>query len=225
MQANMSYEITGEETANTLAQKWGIGVDGIRIKYSALFAEGHPLFVAKFDRHAPLLPEQIEILTPSKRGSQKNNIPKAGKSVQGAEKSAPALLEIGIKTPFMWRAMLFVFIAFLLVIGHAILIWFDMSVLWSTPGKIGGGIVFAFIFSGMILMSEKSDKMAEIRENMLWAVAALESLAIVVHQATFYRSASEAFTAGLGVGYTWALSAVICLCSIGATVFYQKVIR
>jgi hypothetical protein len=224
MQANMSHEIEIEETANTLAQKRGIGVDGIRIKYSALFAEGHPLFVAKFDRHATLSPEQIEILTPSKKGANTKQTT-VGRSARGAEKADPALLDSSPKKPLMWRAMVFVFLAFLLVIGHAILIWFDMSVLWATPGKIGGGIVFAFIFSGMVLMSEKSEQMAEIRENMLWAVALLEALAIVVHQATFYRSASEAFVAGLGIGYTWALSAVICLCSIGATVFYQKVIK
>ena len=60
---------------------------------------------------------------------------------------------------------------------------------------------------------------------MLWAVTLLESLAIVVHQATFYRSAGEAFVAGLGLGYTWALAAVVCLISIGATIFYQKVIQ
>ncbi len=93
MQANMAHEIESEETANTLAQKRGIGVDGIRIKYSALFAEGHPLFVAKFDRHAPLSPEQIEVLSPVKKGAKKSNTPKASMTAQGAGKSAPALLE------------------------------------------------------------------------------------------------------------------------------------
>ena len=134
--------------------------------------------------------------------------------------------KIAVKQPETnWRASLFVGVALLIVMGHAALIWFDMAKLWAMPGTIGGGVVVAFIFGGMVLMSDKSDRMAEIRENMLWAVGALEALAIVVHQATFYRAASEAFVAGLGVEYTWALAAVVCLCSIGATIFYQKVIR
>jgi hypothetical protein len=108
--------------------------------------------------------------------------------------------------------------------GHSGLIWYDMSRLWAVPGAIGGGIVFAFIFSGLILMSDKSEKLMYIKENMMWAVGALESLAIVVHQATFYRAASEAYIAGLGVEYTWGLAAIICLCSIGATIFYKNVI-
>lgn len=92
MQANMVHEISSEITANDLAQKLGKGVDGIRIKYSALFAEGHPLFVSKFDRHAPLSPDQIAILAPVKNGAAKSNIPMAGKVAQGAGKSAPAPL-------------------------------------------------------------------------------------------------------------------------------------
>ena len=90
MQANIVHEISGEETATTLAAKLGKGVDGIRIKYSALFAEGHPLFAAKFDRHAPLTPEQIEILEPPKKGATKSITPKAGGNATGAVKSAPS---------------------------------------------------------------------------------------------------------------------------------------
>ena len=123
-----------------------------------------------------------------------------------------------------WRASLFVFLCFVIVMGHSALIWYDMAKLWAVPGAIGGGIVFAFIFSGLILMSDKSEKLMDIKENMMWSVGALESLAIVVHQATFYRAASEAYVAGLGVEYTWGLAAIICLCSIGATIFYKKVI-
>ena len=90
MQANIVHEISGEETATTLAAKLGKGVDGIRIKYSALFAEGHPLFAAKFCRHAPLTPEQIEILEPPKKGATKSITPKAGGNATGAVRSAPS---------------------------------------------------------------------------------------------------------------------------------------
>jgi len=222
MTANMTHETSSEITANDLAQKLGKGVDGIRIKYSQLFAESHPLFVAKFDRHAPLSPEQIEILSPAKRGMENSRTHKAGTSAQGVEKSAPALFA---SSDWTWQTWVFVVGAFLLVIAHAGLIWYDMAMLWKMAGKIGGGVVFAFIFIGMILMSEKRPQMASVRENMLWAVGALEAAAIVVHRGAFYREASEAYAAGMGEVYTWALASVICLCSIGATIFYQRVIQ
>jgi len=105
MQANILHETPGEITANDLAQKLGKGVDGIRIKYSRYFAEGHPLFAAKFDRNAPLSPEQIQILAPQKKGAQKSNIPMAGRSAQGAVKSAPALLEKPVREWPLWIAL------------------------------------------------------------------------------------------------------------------------
>ena len=111
MTANMAHETSSEITANELAQKTGKGVDGIRIKYSALFAEGHPLFVAKFDRHAPLSPEQIEILSPAKRGQEKSRTHKAGTSAQGVEKSAPALLERSVREWPLWVALVLTVVA------------------------------------------------------------------------------------------------------------------
>ena len=131
--------------------------------------------------------------------------------------------ETPVSTP--WRISVFVLLAFFIAIGHAGLVWYDMATLWAMPGKIGGGVVFAFILSGMVLMSDNSPKMKDIRENMLWAVGFLEALAVFVHRGAFYRQASAAYAAGMGIEYVWALSAVICLCSIGATIFYQKVIR
>jgi len=84
----------------------------------------------------------------------------------------------------------------------------------------------AFIgFAFPIMMSEKSEAVGEVRENMLWAVGSLEALAVVVHSGAFSRNGGQAYAAGMGIEYIWALSAVICLCSIGATIFYKKVIQ
>lgn len=93
MQSVMIHETPGEITANDLAQKLGKGVDGIRIKYSALFAEGHPLFVAKFDRHAPLSPAQIEVLSPSKNRNKKASVPDFDVTKGRSKEAAPILLE------------------------------------------------------------------------------------------------------------------------------------
>ena len=233
MHTNLQHEIIGEMNAKQLAKRERVSVAAIRIPYAKLRAQGHPLFASQFDCNAPLSAEQIEVLRPgelqpvrtvSVRKEPKpmvaHTIP-AISFVEGSpNEAAPA------KASFEgWRANLFVVVAFLIVMGHAGLVWYDMSELWATPGKIGGGVVFAFIFSGMILMSDASERMAEIRENMLWAVGALEALAVVVHRGAFSRNAGQAYAAGMGVEYIWALAAVICLCSIGATVFYQKVIK
>lgn len=87
MQANMQHEIQGEETATTLAAKLGKGVDGIRIKYSSLFAQGHPAFAQKFDRHAPLTAEQVQMLAPQRGAREKST--RTVENARGAEKSAP----------------------------------------------------------------------------------------------------------------------------------------
>lgn len=220
-------------TAKELAKKEGVTVRAIGIPFAKLHREGNPLFPLPFSQSLQLSPEQIEALRPKRAPIKKTRTDTAPPAVNiamidDAGRSNEAAPNVGLKRislPEMWRTKLFAALAFVLVIGHAGLIWYDMGLLWSVPGKIGGGVVFAFIFSGMILMSERAEKMEEIRDNMLWAVGFLEALAIVVHRGAFSRNAAQAYAAGFGIEYIWALSAVICLCSIGATIFYQKVIR
>lgn len=199
--------------------------DTLRMRFAKLHESNPALFPDKWRIDGELTPKQVAALIQA--GERKGSAPKEKDSTTDSmslEHGRPNVVAPQ-KVESNWRATLFVWVAFLIVMGHAGFIWYDMARLWATPGKIGGGAVFLFIFGGMILMSDKTERMKEIRENMLWAVTLLESLAIVVHQATFYRSAGEAFVAGLGLGYTWALAAVVCLISIGATIFYQKVIQ
>lgn len=100
----MAHEMQSEITANDLAQKLGKGVDGIRIRYSALFAEGHPLFVAKFDRHAPLSPAQIEALSPSKNRNKKASVPDLDVT-KGRSKEAATILENKVREWPLWVAL------------------------------------------------------------------------------------------------------------------------
>ena len=218
-----------------LAVEMQVSPERVGQLFRALRDGKHPHFAGRFNRFAELNPIQVAVL----RGEDLTVVdvvdiaePEPVEVETKEDTTEPMSLEQGRpnvvatqKVESNWRATLFVWVAFLIVMGHAGFIWYDMARLWATPGKIGGGAIFLFIFGGMVLMSDKTERMKEIRENMLWAVTLLESLAIVVHQATFYRSAGEAFVAGLGLGYTWALAAVVCLISIGATIFYQKVIQ
>lgn len=229
-------------TPMDLASEMQVSPERVGQLFRSLRDGKHPHFVGRFNRFAELNPIQVamlrgedltvvEVVDLVKPETEQPEIKETeGAAVQAAEHSmsleaGPVNESAPQKVESNWRATLFVWVAFLIVMGHAGFIWYDMARLWATPGKIGGGAIFLFIFGGMVLMSDKTERMKEIRENMLWAVTLLESLAIVVHQATFYRSAGEAFVAGLGLGYTWALAAVVCLISIGSTIFYQKVIQ
>ena len=210
--------------------------DTMRMRFAKLRKTNPATFPDSWRIDGELNPVQVEALVLA--GKRNGGVKKESEAVVLEAETVPEKVKdvvikaVEIKEPKIkkawlpkdWRTKLFTTVTFLLVIGHAGLVWYDMAALWAIPGKIGGGVVFAFIFSGMVLMGERSEKMAEIRENMLWAVGLLEALAVVVHRATFYRSASEAYLAGLGDAYTWSLASVICLCSIGATIFYQKVI-
>lgn len=197
------------------------------------FRDGkHPHFAGRFNRFAELTPIQVAVL----RGEDFEVEIKEEDTEQAATFAADTVAmtpeqgrpkEVaprGIEAGRTWLQKAVLTGLALIVVGHSCLIWYDMFWLWKVPGAIGGCVVFLFILTGMGLMSDRSEGMEANKENMLWAVTLLEALAIVVHQATFYRNAGEAFVAGLGLGYTWALAAVVCGCSIGATIFYQKVI-
>lgn len=233
----MGY-LLGEMTAKELAKKEGVNIRAIGIPFAKYHREGNPLFPAKFSQDLQLTEDQILALRPKRAKAQKEKVKQTDSVAASFAANVPMNTEQGwpnevapqggqkwFTIPENWRTKLFAVFAFLLVTGHAGLIWYDMHLLWKMPGQIGGGVVFVFILSGMVLMSEKSEKMEDVRENMLWAVGFLEALAIFVHRGAFSRNGGEAYAAGMGVEYIWAISAVICLCSIGATIFYQKVIR
>jgi len=219
-------------TARILCASESIDADTLRMRFVKLRKISPQYFPNAWRIDADLNANQVEMLL--KAGERKGGAKREKKqetitispaeTISHAETILPAEPKSEKLVETNWRASLFVCVSFAIIMGHSGLIWYDMAKLWAVPGAIGGGIVFAFIFSGLILMSDKSEKLMDIKENMMWAVGALESLAIVVHQATFYRAASEAYIAGLGVEYTWGLAAIICLCSIGATIFYKKVI-
>ena len=225
-------------TARILCASESIDADTLRMRFVKLRKISPQYFPNAWRIDANLNENQVKLLLRAgeRKGGAKREkkhetiINSPAETISPSETTSPAetILPVEPKSEKLletnWRASLFVCVSFVIVIGHSGLIWYDMSRLWAVPGAIGGGIVFAFIFSGLILMSDKSEKLIYIKENMMWAVGGLESLAIVVHQATFYRAASEAYIAGLGVEYTWGLAAIICLCSIGATIFYNKVI-
>ncbi len=218
--SNETHEKQHPATAVDIAFEMGVTVDRIGQVFRAFRNGGHPAFTGPFNRIAPLTPMQLAAIRgedmpkPKEQDTSEaflnctddsepakglpNEVAPAG-GLEAKRTLLTRLLEIE------WRVQIFVLFAFCLVVGHAGFIWWDLSKLWGMAGTIGGGFVFVFILSGMVLMSEKSEKMKEVRENMLWAVTSLEALAVVVHQATFYRNAGEAFVAGLGVGYTGQL--------------------
>lgn len=136
-------------------------------------------------------------------------------------KASPANLSKKAK-PVDWIRVLALVISGGIVGGHGVLIWYDCSLLWSKPGFIAGLIVFLMIVFGMLSMASRS--MKEVVENVAWFVWMLEGVAIFVHVPSFTANASQAYARGLGELHIWLLSAIICVCSIGATYFYKQTI-
>lgn len=218
-------------TARKLCEVTGDAPDTLRMRFAKLHKTNPILFPERWRIDSELTPAQITALI--KAGERKGSAPKTTESaatyaaniaMTPAQGRPNEVAPQRIKQAMNWLKISVLAGLALIVVGHSFLIWYDMGLLWRTPGLIGGGVVFLFILTGMGLMSESSEQMAELREHMMWAVTLLEALAIFVHSGAFSRNGGEAYAAGMGIEYIWAISAVICLCSIGATVFYQKVI-
>lgn len=135
-------------------------------------------------------------------------------------KAPPANLKK--KNPTDWIRVLALVISGGIVGGHGVLIWYDCSLLWSKPGFIAGLIIFLMIVFGMLSMASRT--MKGVVENVAWFVWMLEGVAIFVHVPSFTANASQAYARGLGELHIWLLSAIICVCSIGATYFYKQTI-
>lgn len=199
-------------TAIIYAEQAGISVDRIR----QVLRENFPDEI--FSRHAPLREDQIAALRggitrTKKRSNQETKQP--------AEKPTPSprltVRTITEKRPaFSFakiRSSIFDFLIAGIVIGHAGLIWYDCSVLWSTPGIIGGGMAFMIVLA-TVLVSTDTGKYATAQAG-LYTVLLIDAGAWFVHYPTFSRFAT------IGEIETGVLCGFICLFSFLSLVIFQ----
>lgn len=71
------------------------------------------------------------------------------------------------------------------VLGHAVLIWYDCAIQWETPGTIGGGLAFAIVAAALLLATDET----RVRTSAaaLWFVLCVDIAAWWVHYPTFQR--------------------------------------
>ena len=134
-----------------LAVEMQVSPERVGQLFRALRDGKHPHFAGRFNRFAELNPIQVAVL----RGEDLTVVdvvdiaePEPVEVETKEDTTEPMSLERGRpnvvatqKVESNWRATLFVWVAFLIVMGHAGFIWYDMARLWATPGKIGGGAI------------------------------------------------------------------------------------
>ena len=74
-----------------------------------------------------------------------------------------------------------------IVLGHALMIWYDCKAQWDVTGMIGGALSFMIVLAALILSADKTK--GRTSETALVFVALVDVLAIFVHQPTFEDSA------------------------------------
>jgi len=86
-------------------------------------------------------------------------------------------------------------LAVLIVVAHAMLIWFDCWDLWRAPGAIGGGIAFFVVCLALIISTDPSKQRTS--ESAMWFVLVVDVGAWFVHNPTFlrYANADQTLTA------------------------------
>lgn len=100
-----------------------------------------------------------------------------------------------------------------IVLGHAGLVWYDCADLWSTPGSIGGGLVFFIVLAAVMFAADPAKY--ETRAFSLAFVAIVDISAFWVHYPVFSGYGVEA-------SVTKALCWFVCLSSWTALALYQN---
>lgn len=226
-------------TARQMCELFGIEPDTLRIRFTKLHRSGNPEFPERWRIDGELTEKQVRELLNA--GERKGSEPRAAQ-IQAEEtktEAAPPAADIAMiddagrskeaapnvvpKEPTDYALMFGAAVLLCIVLGHAALIWYDCSVLWATPGKIAGGIVFMLILAGVSLMGRERAK--SVSDDLLWFVWLLDGLAIFVHYPTFWHSATIGYQFGIREFETWAMSGVVCVCSGAAVYFYRQIIK
>lgn len=216
-------------TAKELAKKEGVTVRAIGIPFAKFHREGNSLFPVPFSQELNLSEEQIAALRPKRNAANGTRNRAAAHAAgtamidEGAGRPKEAAPNAATKEQTDYTLMFGAAVLLGIVLGHAALIWYDCAVLWATPGKIAGGIVFLIILAAVAIMGRDGAK--GVSENLLWFVWMLDGLAIFVHYPTFWHSATIGYQFGIREFETWAMSGVVCVCSGAAVYFYRQIIE
>ena len=100
-----------------------------------------------------------------------------------------------------------------IVAGHALLIWYDCTTLWGTPGLIGGGISLLIVLAALLFSMDSN--LPRTSGSAMWFVFFVDCGAFWVHYPTFQRSAT------IGNNETIALCIFLCGMSFAALYLFR----
>lgn len=83
------------------------------------------------------------------------------------------------------RTFLFDLLLFLIIFGHALLIWYDCSESWGIPGQIAGGMSFLIVAATVIVATDASKNITS--EMAVWFDLVLCAGSFFVHYPTFLK--------------------------------------
>lgn len=101
---------------------------------------------------------------------------------------------------------------FTVVVMHGLLIWYDCSVLWDTPGQIGGGTVFIVVFAALLLAADPT--LPRTSGNALAFIFFVDCAAWKVHYEVFKTPVVDNIVTG-------SLCAFICAASFIALYLFR----
>ena len=134
-------------------------------------------------------PSVVSVRVPAKRTDKAKRV---SKSPQAADNGSSFGFPKEDKQKKTFRQHMDAFRAFALdailigvVLGHAVLIWYDCAIQWETPGTIGGGLAFAIVAAALLLATDET----RVRTSAaaLWFVLCVDIAAWWVHYPTFQR--------------------------------------
>lgn len=208
-------------TAKEIAKREKVDIATIRLRWNANFGKG------TFDSNRELSPEQVEILSRSKRAGKEVK-PREAKSIIrtpapiSVNQPAPAINEAMPPAPgrakFEWptfadlRRWIFNGLAIAIVCGHGYMIWQEAAEFYGYLGNIGGAIVFAIVCLSVLVASDSSR--SRTSGSALVFMAFVDLAAIFVH----YEALQ---TPGVPKAMTIGFCIFICACSFVALLLYR----
>ncbi len=206
MGAIMNTDNTRTKTIKEWADAEGVNPDTARRTISR--KSGRTL-----GQTSTLTPDEWAMWKPGKSGTrtpQKRNISSTIVQPKPAARNAVSpevLARPEWQMPEVSEIRRFALDALLIVIaaGHAILIWYDCSTLWSVPGFIGGGLAFGIVLATIMLATDPAKNFTS--QYALFFALMVDAGAYWVHRPVFSQyDAPEAVTTALCVflcGMSW----------------------
>lgn len=205
-------------TAKDIAKREKVDIATIRLRWNANFGKG------TFDSNRELSPEQVEILSRSKRAGKEVK-PRETKTIIRTNETisvnqpAPAIIEAmppapgrakrqwpAIKWPTFHHVRRFTIslLLFAVVVAHGLLIWYDCAILWGVPGQIGGGTVFIVVLAALLLASDAT--LPRTSGNALAFIFFVDCAAWKVHYEVFKTPMVDNIVTGSLCGFICAAS-------------------